>query len=162
MDVPSQFISRVAARRADFGYALRLGDAVGAARAGSRLLVVANALDPATGHRIRDARTRLGHGLRLARLRRTIGPMPAAAVVAEPIRAVRSRASIARRWLLVAALGVIAVLLIQLIPSLTTDEGGGGGVAAAPDQIAINLALRGRTSYVVTPSPVAVVTAPPV
>src|SRR2546427_12944786 len=104
MDVPSQFISRVAARRADFRYALRLGDAVGAARAASRLLVVANALDPGTGHRIRDARTRLGHGLRLARLRRSIGPVPPVSVVAGSIGATRSRGSTARKWLLFAAL----------------------------------------------------------
>src|SRR2546427_9776104 len=75
MDVPSQFISRVAARRADFRYALRLGDAAGAARAASRLLVVANALDPVTGHPLRDARTRRRHGLRLARQRRAGGPL---------------------------------------------------------------------------------------
>src|SRR5207247_4878583 len=99
MDVPGQFISRVAARRADFRYALRLGDAVGAARAASRLLVVANALDPATGHRIRDARTRLGHGLRLARLRRAIGPTPNVMLVTRPMRAVRARGSTARKWL---------------------------------------------------------------
>src|SRR5438128_11383584 len=146
MDVPTQFISRVAARRADFRYALALGDPVGAARAASRLLVVANALDPATGHRIRNARTRLGHGLRLARLRRAIGPIPTVSVVAGPIRAARSRGSTARKWLLFAALGVIAVLLFQLVPAPLAEEGGGGGIPAAPDQIAINLALRGRTS----------------
>src|SRR2546430_8509495 len=115
MDVPSQFISRVAARRADFRYALRLGDAVGAARAASRLLVVANALDPATGHRIRDARTRLGHGLPLARQRRAIGPIPAVSVVAGPIRAARTRAPTARKWLRFAALCVIAILLSRPI-----------------------------------------------
>src|SRR5213593_1850755 len=122
MDVPSKFISRVAARRADFRYELRLGDAVGAARAGSRLLVVANALDPATGHRIRDARTRLGHGLRLARQRRAIGPIIPVSIVAGPIRAVQSRASTARKWLLLAALAAIAVLLLQLIPAPLADE----------------------------------------
>src|SRR2546430_1835234 len=122
MDVPSQFISRVAARRADFRYALRLGDAVGAARAASRLLVVANALDPATGHRIRDARTRLGHGLRLARVRRAIGPVPPVSVVAGSTGAVRRRASTARKWLLFAALGVIAVLLLQLVPAYPAEE----------------------------------------
>src|SRR2546425_12680730 len=97
MDVPDQFISRVAARRADFRYALRLGDAVGAARAGSRLLVVANALDPATGNRIRDARTRLRHGLRMARPRRTIGPIPALSVIARPIGPVPTPAAPRRR-----------------------------------------------------------------
>src|SRR5438128_11678229 len=117
MDVPSQFMSRVAARRADFRYPLRLGDAVGAARAASRLLVVANALDPATGHRIRDARTRLGHGLRLARKRRAMGPIPAASVVAVE-HAMRGRASTRGKWALLAALGVIAVLLLQLIPAI--------------------------------------------
>src|SRR2546422_789079 len=145
MDVPSQFISRVAARRADFRYALRLGDAVGAARAASRLLVVANALDPATGHRIRDARTRLGHGLRLARQRRAIGPIliPSITVGAA---AGRPRQSTNQKWALVAALGVIAFLLMQLVsaPEAAPQEGGGGGVAAIPDQITTNFALRGR------------------
>src|SRR5437867_7624679 len=161
MDVPGQFISRVAARRADFRYALRLGDAVGAARAASRLLVVANALDPATGHRIRDARTRLGHGLRLARKRRAMGPIPAASVVAVPQHATRGRASTRQKWSLLAALGVIAVLLLQLIPAIAPEEGGGGGVAAAPQVITTTLALRGRTSDLVTPSPVAVATEVP-
>src|SRR2546425_8854451 len=163
MDVPGQFISRVAARRADFRYALRLGDAAGAARAASRLLVVANALDPATGHRIRDARIRLGHGLRLARQRRAIGPIliPSISVGAA---VGRPRQSTNRKWALVAALGAIALLLIMLVPApraATTDEGGGGGVAVAPDQIAANLTLRGRTSDIATPPPVAVVTPPP-
>src|SRR5437667_7869317 len=111
MDIPGQFISRVAARRADFRYALRLGDAAGAARAASRLLVVANALDPATGHRIRDARLRLGHGLRLARQRRAIGPIPTATVLNGSIGAVRSRASTARKWLLFGSLAMLAVHL---------------------------------------------------
>src|SRR5437762_8276076 len=148
MDVPAGVPFRLAARRLAFRNALRNGDAVGAARAASRLLVAGPELDPSTGHRIRDARTRLGHGLRLARLRRTIGPIPNVTVVAGPMRAVRAPGSTARKWLLFAALGAIAVLLFQLIPVPIGEEGGGGGVAAAPDQIATNIALRGRTSYV--------------
>src|SRR6267143_625569 len=109
MDVPSQFISRVAARRADFRYALRLGDAVGAARASSRLRVVANALDPATGHRIRDARTRVGHGLRLARRRRAVGPLPTISAASRPTVSNKSRAPAVRRWAVVVAIAVIAI-----------------------------------------------------
>src|SRR5437899_11133164 len=112
MDVPGQFISRVAARRADFRYALPLGDAAGAARAASRLLVVANALDPATGHRIRGARTRLGHGLRLARQRRALGPIAIPPIAAGTTGA-GPRQSTRRKWALAAALGVIALLLLQ-------------------------------------------------
>src|SRR5439155_2524021 len=90
-----------------------------------------------------------------------MGPIPAASVVAVE-HAMRGRASTRGKWALLAALGVIAVLLLQLIPAIAPEEGGGGGVAAVPDQIAITLALRGRTSNVVTPPPVAVVTPPPV
>ena len=143
MDVPAQFISRVAERRAALRYALRLGDAVGAARAASRLLVVADALDPITTERIRDARTRLGRGLRLARRRRALGPLPVTSVASAPVF-VRPGSTL-RRWALVATLGIIAVLLIQLLPQATAGapEGGGGSIAA-PDQLVTNLALRRR------------------
>src|SRR5438445_9954972 len=101
MDIPGQFISRVAARRADFRYALRLGDAAGAARAASRLLVVAEALDPATSERIRDARARLGRGLRLARRRRAAGPLPTISAASRPTASNQPRASAVRRWAVV-------------------------------------------------------------
>jgi hypothetical protein len=163
MDVSTPFISRVAARRADFRHALHTGDAVGAARAASRLLIVADVLDPVTGKRIRDARERLGHGLRLARRRRAVGALEIAAN-APSAPAAAPRAADRNKWALVAALAVIALLLIQLIPSTTTsqDEGGGGGVAAIPDQVSTTIALRGRTSYIATPPPFAVVSAAPV
>jgi hypothetical protein len=163
MDVSTPFISRVAARRADFRFALRTGDAVGAARAASRLLIVADVLDPVTGKRIRDARERLGHGLRLARRRRAVGAIEIA-VNAPSAPAAAPRSTDRNRWALVAVLAVIALLLIQFIPSTTTsqDEGGGGGVAAIPDQVSTTIALRGRTSNIATPSPIAVVSAAPV
>src|SRR5438309_11255168 len=82
MDVPAGLSLRLAARRAAFRYALRAGEAAVVARAASRLLVALPGLDSATGNRVRDARMRLGHGLRLARQRRAVGPIPFPAVAA--------------------------------------------------------------------------------
>src|SRR5438552_9227291 len=115
MDASGLFSFLVASRRAAFRNALRDGDVSGAARAASRLLVVAPELDPATGQRIRGARTRLGHGLRLARRRRAAGPITLPSLPAHPVQV--SQSSNGRRWMLLAALGVIAILLLQFVPT---------------------------------------------
>src|SRR5439155_1177154 len=133
MDVPAGPSLRLAARRAAFRYALRAGEAAVVARAASRLLVALPGLDSATGNRVRDARMRLGHGLRLARQRRAVGAIPLPTLPARSVELSRSNAETNRRWMLLVALGVIAILLLQLVPAPgTPGEGGGGSVAAAP------------------------------
>ena len=135
MDASGLFSFRVASRRAAFRNALRDGDVAGAARAASRLLVVAPELDPATGQRIRDARARLGHGLRLARRRRAIGPVSLESTVADLGAARGQQKSTNRRWPLAAMLTLIALLLTQLVPTLrpaAPEEGGAMRVKLVP------------------------------
>src|SRR5437899_1711273 len=116
MDVPAGLTLRLAARRAAFRYALRAGEAAVVARAASRLLVALPGLDSATGNRVRDARMRLGHGLRLARRRRAVGAIPLPTLPPRSVELPRSNAEANRRWMLLVALGVIALLLLQLVP----------------------------------------------
>src|SRR5712691_8022287 len=97
MDIPAPLDYRLALRRAAFRNAIRAGDAVDAARAASRLLVAVQDLDIGTGMRIRDARTRLGRGLRLARQRRAHGPISPSAAHLTVVPKSTSRASSLRR-----------------------------------------------------------------
>src|SRR5438132_13506792 len=111
MDVPAGLSLRLAARRAAFRYALRAGEAAVTARAASRLLVALPGLDSATGNRVRDARMRLGHGLRLARQRRAVGPIPFPAVAARSVDLSRSSDAAHRRWIHLAARVSIPILV---------------------------------------------------
>lgn len=132
---------RYAGRRAAFVRALREGDAIAAARAGSRLRLFDVALAPGEFARARDARRALGRAIVNARIPRAPETQPRH----EPdIGDARGKG---RRRLL-AALAVLALILLALIPLMGPHDGGGGApqpAAVEQQRSALLTVSRGRT-----------------